>query len=1248
MAYNPGSQHYQPSSNRPAPPVPPRRYGSSASAHAGQPQYVQRTPSFDAGDDTRYPPEAGKQEERPYGNRQYRANSNAGIQNEELFMGVTSPTYPARSTSYGTSTGGYQHQGLPPAPPSSQPSYNPQSYGMSPQPSLSSPTSSSFSSAHQPYIPAAYHQTPPQSAIGGQSYPPQALTQAQPYQPSGQPLPPLPPRTNGQNYGFRTSPQTESAHAFHPRQGSYRQSATSSQASSSPITSRPGYTPPVPPPPPFSPARDAFPSNSPSETQQQSLSHRSSISHNSPQTTQHSSPLNYASRHSNSNSAFSPHIDLSQNLSPTLASNNSLPPTPGTPGPTPPAHSPQRTNTTGRHPQARPLPGPPSASATQSYFPGRNGYLHDEYIDEEEPGYDENDDLMKEVEDAVMGRQPSNNSRHSRGVETGNEESPIHGPGSLSEIIPDTSHSHTNGDLGNMGSNVYVNYDAYSDRSDAEAEAGLAAMHMADEQDANEEAWRHGRESSYSRSQGSQQELRQIDQAVSSDSDVPIDMDTYGGGFSGRVSYGARPMSGSLRRSDLSSEALEMHKSLYDYPPLDDEIHPFPPTISARVDTGGTGGLSEPGSHPRRLSFEDGDETTLADSEAMYASSNQSPSRESMPDMSFYPEVTNRPLPAAPVGSLSAGRIPQLMPAGAYQNQERFQQYDQSSRPSYPLVPDAFNQSLTPSGTPVPRSSSLISHPSNPQTVPPIRAKTDADRARILKQQQMMGMRGTSVYGSEYTPDSSLAQSAELLNLPEIPAGKRRKFNPSKLSSHDFKKCERPWALSSIAAWIKEMSDGETDLKEFAIAEGIVALFTHKVPTMNIADAEALGARVVRSMFDAGTLAKDEEWVKFTTEPVSGVLFQLTGTGCYSPRSHTQTLPGRCYSHHCMRTLKKINLQAQSPETQHKQEDWATFYKLTKEKVENADKKEIERQNNLHEIVTKEDTFIDQLDVLRLLYRDGLDKVKPPIISPKKRETFISQVFGKVDAVKQVNEDHLLAQLKYRQQEQGPWIVGFSDIFRQWIRKARNAYIEYAAGFPNATFLIRHEAERNILFKQFLDQVREDPRSGRLGWDSFLKAPITQIQRYSLQLSTVLKHQPHDSEEKRNLQLALDEIKAATFECDARVAEMSKHVELSELASKLVLRPEMSKVKLNLTHLGREIIFKGDLQTTGQNKFTWLERHVILFDHYLVLAKTVSQRDAAGGLKYEKYDVSKLVRCSSGKIQAPTTDFEHSQYQWIF
>ncbi len=806
-----------------------------------------------------------------------------------------------------------------------------------------------------------------------------------------------------------------------------------------------------------------------------------------------------------------------------------------------------------------------------------------------------------------------------------------------------------------LNNNHDRNYAAYDEsESDPEAAAGLMALQIAEEQDQGPGPLSFGAPLSTHMQQSQ-------DESSDSDYKYTTDLGLMGGGYDAHMSYGddltglntshssemedqSRPLPTpqDLGRSDsYSRHPTAGLGGMIDYSiPGAGDIHPFPAFEPARVDTYGTGGLQRPSSHSHRMSFDEGDEQSLhsrlSESRQSGRSGSESPSRDDMPELFYHPGMGsspyNRPLPAVP--SMSENRTPQLLPAGSYRNPNQashsYSYSGEAVRTSYaPIGPDAYNppSMLTPSGQYVPRSTSLSSHSSTPQAVPPVRSKTDAEKQRAAR----LGLRsasGLDGYSGSDTPQSSIA-----LDLPALPAGRRKKFSPSRLATADYNRCPEPWALSGIAAWIREMAGGETgegesDLRQKTIEEGLVALFTHKVPTMNTADAETLSQRVVKSMFDAGILLPDEEWIKFGPGSVSGVLWQLTGSGCYAPKVHEQEVHGRCYSHHCSRTLKKINLQTHSLEPSRKAEDWATFFKLTKEQLEGSTRKEIERQNNLHEIVMSEDLYMDQINVLRLLYRDDLASWQPPIIAANKLTKFIAAVFGKIEAIKEVNENHLLPQLKYRQKEQGPWIIGFSDIFREWIRKARTAYIEYAAGFPYATHLVRKEADRNLLFSQFLDQARENKLSGRLDWNTYLKAPITRLQRYTLLLATVHKNMVQDTEEKANLATAIEEIKQVTLECDAKVDEQSKKVDMIELQGKLILRPGM-RVELNLDHLGRELIFKGDLQRAGANRFTWLETHAILFDHYLVLAKTVSKQESAAGRKREVYDVSKLVRSNA-------------------
>lgn len=897
---------------------------------------------------------------------------------------------------------------------------------------------------------------------------------------------------------------------------------------------------------------------------------------------------------------------------------------------------PRRTDTLTRHPQSRPLPGPPAEEMAT------NG--HNLPVDAP-MAYE---DVMRQDEATALDTENFARRHSSRASRAS----------SRLRFSPDEQHTHTNGSM-ETGTGHYVNYGAHGDDTDAEIAFGLAMLQEEEARDAREQEIQRQRSEGRMRSETNASVLSSRGSNISprghspspdphADGDfIGHDLALYEGGYQANLHYGDEPAyghddyvdntagsrlaptSGSFRSSNVSADERGDYYDEYEHPAIAYEyanrLHHLPP--DARVDAGGTGGLAAPDAYARRMSFDYGDE-----GEAPYGqphsgdqSDDESPHRAAHEDLFFHPGM--RPLPPAPVDPAgNVDLVSHLMPAGTYtHNEDEQDPYSQYHSPSLQANADPYGDVLL-SPSQVPRSSSL-STPIGPRADAPIRSKTDADRLRYRQQQQELLMK---LRQKDLPHIDPAAAAAVTLDLPSIPASRRKKFHPAKLSSEQFKKCSEPWALSSLLSWIRDLSEDETDLREQAIADAIVALFTHKVPTMNIADAETLAARVVSGMLEEGALVKEEEWVKFGPGTLSGVLFQITGTGCYSAKLHLQEMHiedtdsfGRCYSHHCMRTLKKVNLKAQMMAPQKKIEDWVTFYKVPKELWESHPKKEIDRQNNLHEIVTTEDSYIGQLDVLRELYRDQLAAMNPSIIPAKRLPKFLADVFGKVDAVKKVNEDFLLAQLKYRQKEQGPFITGFSDIFREWIRKAKNVYIDYAATFPTANYLVRKEAERNPHFKQFLNQAREHKMSSRLSWDTFLKAPITRIQRYTLLLATVHKNMVKDSEEKTNVAQAIEEIKVVALECDNKVGEMNKKADLMELAAKLQLRPDMKKeVELNLEHLGRQIIHRGELQRPGTRTRFLVETHAILFDHYLVLAKTFTMRDRA--VKYERYDVSKL------------------------
>lgn len=1030
--------------------------------------------------------------------------------------------------------------------------------------------------APQQYNPQHYSspvlpQPNPQSYGGVNRVFPQAATNPQPYNPALYADSAL-NRTSTVTYPYGFSP-TSPSNSSQPYGSPTSPLQSHFGRTASVQTSRPAYSAPPPPPLPVPPASAQLPPTDWGTYPAHSYSQSADTSH---------APLPSPPTYNTAYASDDYHTSGAQHSNP-------LPPTP--PAPPPPQHrSPMRHDTVGH----RPLPPPPPVNESDSdeYFAQHNGA--DAY------GQDE---LFNQVETLASGgmyrstsqtQTPNGNQYYDQA--TGTNGSAVNGnqapPYPMQSMFPD------------------------DDDSDPEAAAGLAALRIAEQQDEADARRMSGGATLFSgpynavptAQMPAEPQMNPRTGASGSDSDyVPIDVGLYGGNFDPHFAYGNAPeqlapesynygtgshpvsSSGSQRRSETHSD---------DYEP----IHPYPAfSTNARVDTFGTGGLEEPSE--RRRSYDEGDEMALTD--------HLTPLAGEPPDMFYHPGMSNRPLPPQPT---SRPQHTSVSSAGSY---EHWRNYGNNNRSSY--ASDAQSPHMqSPTGTLVPRSTSLLQHSHTPQAIPLPRSKTDAEQHR-LRQHNRNTLYSTAFDsdGNTLTPNSA---EAVALDLPTLPAGKR--FNPAKLSTSDFKRCTEPWALSSIISWLKMMTEGEQDLKEGPITEGLIALFTHKVPTMNIADAETLSSRVVSEMYKAGTLIHEEEWLKFSSETMTGVIYQLTGAGCYTPKVHDYNTSGRCYSHHCQRTLKKLSLD--QADAAPRSDDWATFYKLKKGDIEGINPKEVERQNILHEIVQGEDNYLANIDVVRHIYRDRLASSQPPVISPKRLNRFLKEVFGKIDAVKAANAEHLLPQMKYRQQEQGPWIVGFSDIFREWIRKAKQAYIEYAAAFPYASFLIRQESDKNILFRTFLDEARAHKMSNKLSWDTFLKVPITRLQHYTLLLGTVLKRSTVDNEEKKNLQIAMDEIKAVTLECDARVAEMTRKVSLTDLQTKLILRPGMQRVPLNLDHLGRELIHRGDLQRMGGTRFTWQDTHALLFDHYLVIAKKYTVREADGVTKSEKYDVSRL------------------------
>lgn len=407
MSYNHAS-HRQPGpyNHIQGPPTSQPPYHGYHTGLSSQAQDQQRPNSFIQGDDQPYPGSPVGQGQENYGAGTY--GSGDGGQNYAGTYASSNPPPPPRSNQSLHGRSGYRHQERTEAAPYGQQAYNPQQYGLSSTQNWQAPAqppwpSQNHAPVHTPYNPAVYQSPNSQyqpsyggQQVGGtQNYASPTMSQ---YSTSSQQFS---QHSYGRDYSNQVTPPLQEVSTFAPlSQGNQYFPPHNTQAH---LQSDASYTPPAPPPPPFSPSRDAFSSRQSStasnrHSQQSGIAptphHHHSQERFSPQTSQQPSlPPRYSSNGDTAVSSPRSYRQSAFSTAPHL--NHSLPPTPGTPGPTPPTHSPQRSNTSGRHPQFRPLPGTPAQTvADDDYFGTAEQYREIPGTQAGQGGYD---DLMRRL-----------------------------------------------------------------------------------------------------------------------------------------------------------------------------------------------------------------------------------------------------------------------------------------------------------------------------------------------------------------------------------------------------------------------------------------------------------------------------------------------------------------------------------------------------------------------------------------------------------------------------------------------------------------------------------------------------------------------------------------------------------------------------------------------------------------------------------------------------------------------------------
>lgn len=465
---------------------------------------------------------------------------------------------------------------------------------------------------------------------------------------------------------------------------------------------------------------------------------------------------------------------------------------------------------------------------------------------------------------------------------------------------------------------------------------------------------------------------------------------------------------------------------------------------------------------------------------------------------------------------------------------------------------------------------------------------------------------------STATDDNSLMLK---LDLPSIPDS-RAQLDPEKLSSRDFAVCETPWAISSLCMWVEHLNS-KAEMTYETLSEALINLFRHTIPTLGWVAAERVTVPLLESLTACKFLSISQGTSVVILNPyyaISGVLPSITGSGCYSPKSHEfdqkskdNSCVYRCYSSRCSKTIPyKPILPAMDVAQKLNDNDrvnWAKIWGILDEDLAKMDKKVIERQCAIQEFIGTEEIYVRGLKAFLNVYGDYLARARPHVVHGQQK--FWSDTFGCIQGLIESNDNQLLTYLKIRQAQQGPYINTIADLVLNWLKVARTPYLIRASTYSYAMRVVSSEkSKKNELFAAWLDKAEHDPRLTRQQkFDFLMSSPFMRLCRYNLLFERIRASTPHDDPEYRMWERCVEECRAIVEEYNRLYGESEDVSSIMTLEERIQFPNLEEKVDLKLREPRRKIFYQGDVLRKGEFGIDYVDTHMILLDNYLILAK---------------------------------------------
>ncbi|XP_075230051.1 rho guanine nucleotide exchange factor 4 [Lycorma delicatula] len=260
------------------------------------------------------------------------------------------------------------------------------------------------------------------------------------------------------------------------------------------------------------------------------------------------------------------------------------------------------------------------------------------------------------------------------------------------------------------------------------------------------------------------------------------------------------------------------------------------------------------------------------------------------------------------------------------------------------------------------------------------------------------------------------------------------------------------------------------------------------------------------------------------------------------------------------------------------------IYELQKEKIENEERRLYFQRETLKEIITSEERYINQLDIILKYFRTPLEHVID--------QTSAAGLFKNIEILYNLNCE-LLQKLKMNSRPEN-----IADAFMK-VAPFLKLYTTYTNEYKRVIFTIQELRRQDQRLNDNLMRQETRPEVG-MRLNSLLIVPIQRVPRYILLLKELLEHSSPDKVEFKKVEDALQQVEEVTNYINNQVNQQDNLLRLMQIQLNLF------GGKPNIIIPGRKLIKEGVLMKVSQKGNKSKPRHFVLMTDALMCCKMKS------------------------------------------